>query len=99
MELDVPSWCVSTEYGMCERSILHEGIWYGHGRNDHNVHEKRDRDNALIEFEELIIFLQPVVDKIFFDGFQEVPVESRVDDEVHYFLDAVPYFIDSNVSI
>lgn len=77
---------------------LHEGVGDRHGGDDHDVHEEGEGDDALVEAEELIVFLQAVVDEVFFDHFEEVPVEQGVDDEVYYFFDAVPDFVDVDVA-
>lgn len=54
---------------------LHEGIGYGHGGYNHDVHEERENDDSLIKAEEFVVFLETIVDEISFYDFKEVPIQ------------------------
>jgi hypothetical protein len=75
-------------------SSVHEGVGDGHCGDDHDIHEKGDHDDALVESDELVVLCEAVLDKIGFDGLEEVPVEHGVDNEVKAFLEAIPVLVD-----
>lgn len=61
---------------------LHEGVGDRHGSNDHDIHEKREQDDLLIESNKLVVLGETIADKVTLDSFQEVPVERRIDNQV-----------------
>jgi len=78
---------------------LHKGIRYGHGCDDHDIHEEGYDDDALVEADESIVLCKTVADKVCLDGLEEVPVKCSVNDEVQKLLDTIPVFVDNVVLV
>jgi hypothetical protein len=75
---------------------LHKTIRQAHSAENHDVHQERDNNHALIEAHQLVIFLQSVGDKVLLDSADEIKVQVTVDDEVEHFLYAVVDLINMN---
>jgi hypothetical protein len=51
-----------------QKEGLHKGIWYRHGNDDHDVHDQRYYDDTLIETQQFVILLKPIVDQVALHG-------------------------------
>lgn len=98
MELDVSvdsSVTGRKAQGYCDD--LHKGVWNRHGADDHDVHAQRDHHDTLVEPHELVVLGETVADEVGFDGFQEVPVEESIHEQVESLFDAIPHLVDDMV--
>lgn len=81
LNVSVPG-SVAVCYNAALAGDLHEGIWDGHGPNDHDIHAQGHNNDTLVEAHELVIFGKAIADEIRFDGLQEVPVEQSIHEQV-----------------
>jgi hypothetical protein len=76
---------------------VHKGIGNPHGADDHDVHEERHDDNALIESNKGVVLGETVADEVGFDSLEKVPVEAGVEYQVEKLLNSILVLVDEFV--
>jgi hypothetical protein len=79
--------CKEVEYS-------HKAIGKTHGTENNHVHQERYHYHDLIEAHKSFVFLQSVGNQICLDSANEVPVETGVDKQIKYLLNAVVNLVD-----
>ena len=77
---------------------LHKPVRNAHSPDDHNIHQERNNNHALIETDQVFILCQPIGHKIRLYGTNEEEVQTPVDAKVQRFLNAIPNGIDMDPS-
>jgi hypothetical protein len=75
---------------------LHEAIRQRHRRDDHNVHQERYDNHALIEPNQCVVFLETVLYQICLHYANEAIVQESVQDKIESLLCTIPYVVDVN---
>jgi hypothetical protein len=76
----------------------HETIRNPHRSDDHDIHQQRDADHVLVEKDELLVLVQPVLDEVCFDNAHKVEIQEPIDEQVKDLLDPVPDVVDVDPS-
>ena len=78
---------------------LHKRVGYRHSCDNHDIHEKRDDHDSLIEGNKAVVLGKTVANQICSNGLEEVPVECGINKQVQELLDAIPVLVDDVICV
>jgi hypothetical protein len=73
---------------------LHEAIRQRHRRDDHDVHQERYDDHALIEQNQCVVFLETVLYQVCLYYADKAVVQESVQDKIEPLLCTIPYVVN-----